>query len=125
MALDKYLDTNGDISEDNTTKILSQNYIEYGLMRLFMVDIGNMIKTQAAISKQFHISPTEFNTMPYWEYEYWLLALNDLVKEENDNQEKEMGNYDVKGAMDRVNNPAKYQPKIPEMKMPSMPNFKI
>lgn len=83
-------------------------------MRLFMIDLVNLIQTKAALLKNFRLQPSEVDAMPYWEYEYFLLALNKQIQEENDRQQGEMSKYNLN---DLTN------PKMPKMEMPKMPNF--
>ena len=89
----------------------------------------NFVKTKATLSKEFRIQPTEIDKMPMWEYELFLQHLNNLVKDENDNQQKEMDKYhldDYKKMADPSKMSKMYQPSMPKMpnySMPKMPNY--
>ena len=82
-----------------------------------------MIKVKASLSKNFHIQPSEIDMMPMWEYELYLRHINDLVKEENDSQEKEMKKYKVDEHM-RMADPKNIQ-KMTNPKMPNMSQMKM
>lgn len=64
------------------------------------MDIMNLIKLKASLSKAFHIQPSEVDAMPMWEFELYVKTLNEMVEEENDKQQKEMDKYHVKEYMD-------------------------
>ena len=83
----------------------------------------NLIKIKASISKNFHIQPSEIDKMPMWEYELYLQHLNELVKEENDNQEKEMKKYKVDEHM-KMADPKNLQ-KMSTPKPPNMSQIKF
>ena len=119
--------------QDNEDKIvLNGSYIEYSIYNLFKIDVLNYIKIKATLAKEFHIQPSEVDKLPAWEYELFMKALNELVKEENERNEKEMNNSGVNQAkkMSDPNNIRRMQQSsmrnMPSMpKMPSMGNFKM
>lgn len=60
-----------------------------------------------------------------WEYELYMNALNDMIKEENENQQKEMDQYKVndyknlanpKNVSKMMQNPTSQLPKMQNMK---------
>ena len=111
-------------SDQDKPFVLDNSYIEYSIYALFKIDIVNNIKTKAVLAKNFHIQPSEIDTMPMWEYEIFIKAINDLVKEENDQQQKEMDKYNINDykKMASPSNISKYsQGKMPSM--PSIPKF--
>ena len=61
--------------------------------------------------------------MPVWEYELFIEQLNNLAKEENDQQKGEMDKYNqnIKG----YNNFAKNAPKMSSPSMPKMPSINL
>lgn len=75
------------------------------------------------MSKQFHIPPTSFNDMYYWEFEIYMKYVNDLVKEENDAQKAEMDKYGVSDMMNGMKS-GKFMknmtPKMPSVVTPKM-----
>lgn len=85
------------------------------------IDIVNLIKTKAILSKNFHIQPSEVDMMPMWEYEMYLGYLNDLVKEENEQQQAEMDKHNIKDYQ-KMTNPKNMQKMTQPPKMPSMPS---
>ena len=85
---------------------------------LWKINVTGLISTKASIAKNFHISPTEIDKMMYWEYELFLDALNEQIKEENEQQQNEM-DKDVDRYRKMASNPSKL------MKSPKMPNISI
>lgn len=59
--------------------------------------------------------------MPMWEYEIYIKCLNDLVKEENDQQQAEMDKHNVKDYQ-KMANPKNISKMAQPPKMPSMPS---
>lgn len=54
-----------------------------------------------------------------WEYELFMQCLNDAVKEENDEQKKEMSKFNINDYNKKIQNHKQFQPP----KMPSMPKY--
>lgn len=98
--------------------------MEFAIIRLWQINITNLIQIKAALSKNFHIQPSELNIMPYWEYEMFVDELNRQVKEENDKQEADMKKAGVQDAI-KHSNPKNIRNMINQTqpKMPSMPNI--
>lgn len=80
-----------------------------------------MVRNKAALAKNFHIQPSEFEKMPYWEYELFIENLNDMIKEENERNKSEEDKY----SNYKNFNPNSYKPKMPATpKMPTIPKIK-
>jgi len=99
------------------------------IFSLFKIDIINFIKVKAILAKEFHIQPSELEQMPAWEYELFMKEINNAVKEENERNKQEMDKAGIDKAQ-KMSNPnaiARMQksamPKMPDMKMPSMPKL--
>lgn len=119
-GLDKWLEPKPDYDVDR----LDDTFIDKAIYKLFFVDVVGQIKIKAAITKQFHIPPSEIDRMPYWEYEFWMKALNDQVKEENEAQQDQLDKYHIDDMMSNMSSGSfmkNMQPKMPEM--PKMPSF--
>lgn len=107
--------------------VIDERYLEYGLVKMFFINLENLLETRAALAKQFHLSPTETDQMPYWEYEIWLIYLNKMVQDENERNEAQLKKYKVEETMSRLQNPKSMQPRMPQMpsfgsmKTPSFP----
>lgn len=54
-----------------------------------------------------------------WEYELFMQYLNDAVKEENDEQKKEMSKFNINDYNKKIQNHKQFQPP----KMPSIPKY--
>lgn len=101
---------------------LDETYIESCIFNLIKIDLIKLIKMKVNLSKNFHIQPSEIDTMMMWEYELFIQYLNETVKEENNKQEKEMDKYHINDykkmtSQKNLNNQMKI-PSLPSMKMP-------
>jgi hypothetical protein len=87
------------------------------------MDIVNLVRTKAVLSKNFHIQPSELEMMPVWEYELFIEQLNNLAKEENEQQKGEMDKYNhgIRG----YNNFTKNASKMSTPSMPKMPSMNL
>lgn len=99
--------------------------MDYMIMRLFMIDITNLIRVKVQLCKEFHISPNEIDKMVFWEYEMFMEELSHEIEEQNKREKEESDRIrqDRGGA---GNNPyGSYKmPKMPAMlKMPPMPKM--
>lgn len=94
----------------------------YAIMRLFLIDVSNLITLKATLAKNFHIQPSEIDAMPYWEYEMFRDSINEQVKDENDRQKAEMDKYHINEHMDNMR-PGKMQKMMNPKFSPQMPNF--
>lgn len=92
--------------------------MEYALYSLWKINVIDLIKIKASLSKQFHIQPSEIDKMNFWEYEYYVTMINDMVKEENKDQQSQMSKYGV----DKYTNPNNIK-KYTNPKMPSTPKM--
>lgn len=101
---------------------LDQTYIETALYGLWKINVINLISTKAGLAKNFHIQPSEIDLMPMWEYELFMKALNEQIKEENAQNESEMAKYDINKYQKMAQNPQKMMPKMPNMNM-NLPKF--
>lgn len=101
---------------------LDNTYIDYAIYLLWKINIIGLVKTKATLAKEFHISPLEIDKMMMWEYELWMDALNDQIKEENDQQQQEYGKYDMTKYQKMAQNPSKMMPKMPNMNF-NIPKF--
>ena len=60
--------------------------------------------------------------MAMWEYELFIKYLNDAIKEENEQQEKEMGKYKIEDYK-KMTDPSRMNKNFQQPKMPSMPSM--
>lgn len=60
--------------------------------------------------------------MPMWEYELFVMQLNNIVKDENDQQKQEMDKYHVQEYMDMAR-PGNMQKMMQGPKMPAAPKM--
>ena len=87
---------------------MDSSYIEYAIFGLMRIDLVSFIKIKASLAKNFHIQPSEVDKMPMWEYEMFIMQINDMVKEENDKQEAESKKYNIKD-ITKMSDPKTYQ----------------
>ena len=105
---------------------IDNSYIEFAIFALFRINLIECIKVKVALAKQFHIQPSELDRMYFWEYEIFIMQLNDMVKDENESQQAELDKYHVGEYMNmaRPGNISKMINKS-QPKMPSIPNINI
>lgn len=98
----------------------NNNSFEYITFKLFSIDLLRLIQTKAILSKQFSIAPSEIDAMKYWEYEYFMKELNNLVEEENKQNEKQKEQYNMDAMMRQQQS---QQSKIMRNSQPKMPTI--
>ena len=98
----------------------NKNSFEYITFQLFSIDLLRLIQTKAILSKQFSIAPSEIDAMKFWEYEYFMKELNNLVEEENKQNEKQKEQYNMETLMKHQQS---QQSKIMRNSQPKMPNI--
>lgn len=108
----------------------SQPVMEYSIMKLFVVNLLQLIKNKVALSKNFGIAPSEIDRMFYWEYEYMLEEVNNTIKTENEKNEKDNKKYGNMNPHSMMRDAGKYMPKgnssipkIPSIGSSSFPSF--
>jgi hypothetical protein len=104
----------------------SHPVLESSVIKLFQINLINLIKNKVVLSKNFNIPPSEIDRMYYWEYEYLLEEVNSNIKEENERQEKENGKYGDINPRSMMRNAHSMMPKssgFSTPKIPSMPSF--
>ena len=114
-----------DYAADDNFKYLYSGSMDKYIYKLFAIDIINLVKTKAALSKNFRIQPSEIDAMPYWEFELYLKALNEQVEEENKANQEQMDKYKINDTMKSLSSGK--TPGMPSsnsnMGMPKMPDF--
>lgn len=106
--------------------VLDNTYLEKVIFSLFQINVRNLIINKAQLAKNFHIQPSEIDNMKMWEYEMFMQELNEIVKNENKDQQKEMDKYHL-GDVQKMTNPKNMSkmmnPKIPDMSQVKMPSI--
>ena len=73
--------------------------------------------------EKLHIQPTELDLLPYYEYELTISIYNDIIKErneqENKNTSKERDKYNISGMQKNMTKNFK-TPKLPSIKTPKL-----
>lgn len=107
---------------------LQQGSFEHTIYILFKIDLLRLINNEVALCKNFHIQPSELERKPYWEYEYFIEAVNNNIKEENERAEEESSKYGNMNPGSMMKNLGKNMamPKYssPTINIPKMPSFK-
>lgn len=107
----------------------NQPIMEFSIIKLFIVNLVQLIKNKVSLSKHFYIAPSEIDRMYYWEYEYMLDEVNNNIKEENERNEKENGKYGNMNPRSMMRDAGRYMPKsssvpkIPSLGSSSLPSF--
>lgn len=104
---------------------LEKYHIETAIFNLFKIDILNFIKAKAILAKEFHIQPSELEQMPAWEFEIFMKEINELVKEENERNKKQMDEAGIEKSKKFAD--PKYVENMQKNAMPKMDmnNFKM
>jgi hypothetical protein len=100
----------------------NKNSFEYITFQLFSIDLLRLIQTKAILSKQFSIAPSEIDAMKFWEYEYFMKELNNLVEEENKQNEKQKEQYNMETLMKHQQSQQSKIMRNSQPKMPSIPS---
>lgn len=130
MALDKQIIYPG--NEEGPSETLGPGDMAYAIIKLFIIDVANLVTIKATLAKNFHIQPSEIDTMPYWEYELFRDSINEQVKDENDRQKAEMDKYRINEHMDNIRSgkmqkmmSPKFSPQMPNLGAMKTPSFKF
>ena len=98
------------------------NGVDFNIGQLFKIHYDDLIKIYYILTRDLHISWSDFNDMPWW----WLLMTVDQhsesVKEQNEQSEKQSSMF----AEQQASMEAMYkqqQQNMPKFDTPSMPNF--
>lgn len=100
----------------------NKNSFEYITFQLFSIDLLRLIQTKAILSKQFSIAPSEIDAMKFWEYEYFMKELNNLVEEENKQNEKQKEQYNMETLMKHQQSQQSKIMRNSQPKIPSIPS---
>lgn len=85
-----------------------------------------MVQNKVRLVKYFNVQPSELERMPFWEYEEFINAAEELIEEEKEQQEEASGEYnnsnymkDAKSMMRQQQRSFK-QPSLPKLNMPKI-----
>ena len=96
------------------------------VFKSFQIDLRAFYKNRVYVQKHLHIQPSEVDALSYYEYQWMLTDLVEMIKEENG--EKSSGQDQANEQMDKMKSDAsKYtkgyglnnMPKLGSFKMPS------
>ena len=59
------------------------------------MDVRNLVKNRLYITKETHVQPSEYESWPYYEYEYFIEDLTEYIENENKKNEEENKKYDM------------------------------
>lgn len=90
---------------------------------IFQVDVRNLVKNKLAISREYHVQPSEIDKLQFYEYEMYLDEINRDIKEQE--KRKKEQEKEQKASMPNMGNIMRTaQSSMPKMPtMPSMPKF--
>ena len=97
--------------------------MEFSVVKLFIVNLISLIKNKVSLAKNFNLAPSEIDRMFYWEYEYTLDIVNEIIKKENENAEKEKKQYGDMSPNKMMSKARSSVPKMPSFGSPKMPSF--
>lgn len=94
--------------------------MEFAVYSLFRIEIRSLVKNRFLICKEYHIPPSEINSMIFFEYEWLIEDIKEIQKEQQTQQEaQEKQNVAWQQSM---KNPMK-NVQLPKMPSFSMPKF--
>lgn len=76
--------------------------MESSIYLLVKINIENLVRSEAVLLKNFHITINDIERLPYWQYEMLLNEIESLIKREND----ESNNQNINNHNDMIK---KYQ----------------
>ena len=92
--------------------------MEYATYSRFHVDVRNLVKNRLYITKETHVQPSEYESWPYYEYEYFIEDLKEYIENENKKNEEENKKYDMTSMKSNI---SKLTGSIPSFKTPTLP----
>ena len=92
--------------------------MEYATYSRFHVDVRNLVKNRLYITKETHVQPSEYESWPYYEYEYFIEDLREYIENENKKNEEENKKYDMTSMKSNI---SKLTGSIPSFKTPTLP----
>ena len=111
--------TESEIKKEFLRRIdLTKGVLDSAIIKLFQIDLLNLIRNKISLSKHFYIAPSEIDRMYYWEYEFFLDEVNQNIKAENEKQEKENDKYKHYNPNSISKNISSSMPKMPKMQTP-------
>jgi len=76
-------------------QILNNNFedinIPENIFKLFQIDLVKDIKNRFVFLKHSNLQPSQINDFYFWEWQYWLEELEDYMKKEKEERDKEDG----------------------------------
>jgi hypothetical protein len=96
------------------------------IFKSFKVDLRDFYKNRVYVQHYLHIQPTEIDTLCFYEYQWMIKDLVELLKEQNGEGKKD-NPYNTDEYMDKMKNQANsYTKGFGNMnKMPNMGSFKM
>ena len=77
-----------------------------------------MVKNRLYITKETHVQPSEYESWPYYEYEYFIEDLKEYIENENKKNEEENKKYDMTSMKSNI---SKLTGSTPSFKIPTLP----
>lgn len=93
------------------------------IFKSFQIDLRAFYKNRVYVQKHLHIQPSEIDAQAYYEYQWMLKDLIDMIKEENG--DKTGGQEQANEQMDKVKSSASKYTKGFGGNMPKLGNFKM
>lgn len=95
------------------------------LFKAFQIDMRQYFKMRARLLYHLRLQPSEYENAPFYEYQYYVKDLIDILKERNDGEDD--NKYNVDNTYDKMKqDSSKYTKGMKGMggnKMPKMPSI--
>ena len=94
------------------------------LFKCFQIDLRQYFTMRAKLCYHLRLQPSEWQDEPFYEYQYYIKDLIEIIKEKNGEQNDDKYNIDERYNQMKSDS-SKYMKNASNMKMPSMSNIKM
>ena len=82
-----------------------------------------MVKNRLYITKDAYVQPSEYESWPYYEYEYFIEDLKEYIENENKKNEEENKKYDAASMKSNISKLTSSIPSIKNYALPKAPKL--
>lgn len=97
--------------------------MEHATYFRFHVDVRNLVKNRLYITKDSYVQPSEYESWPYYEYEYFIEDLKEYIENENKKNEEENKKYDAASMKSNISKLTSSIPSIKNQTLPKAPKL--
>ena len=90
---------------------------------MFRVDIRNLVKNRLYLTKETHIQPSEYESWPYYEYEFLLEDFKEYIENENKKNKEGSDKYNKFTPSSMMSSMKSSMNSLKAGQMPKVPKF--